>query len=111
MKKREKKWFEEVLRYLFRITREITKYRSEHTTPKGGVSAEGKRIVTSLMQVKYPEYGFQVGSVGQILAFVTCMQNRSNLGKSHQNMFDRAMIAAEEENFISIEEYVERMTS
>ena len=109
--KRERKWFEDTLSYLFRMARAITNYGNLHTTPAGNITAEGRRKITKLMQIKYSEKLFWYENVSQVLAFVTNKQPRSQFGRTHYSIYDRSMMAAEETGFISSEEFAERMTT
>ena len=107
----KKKWFEDILRYLFRMARVVTNYRTTHMTPKGNINIKGRRKITKLMQIKYSSDDFKISNVSQVLAFVTRKQDRSQFQESPRGIYDRAMLAAEEEGFLSAEEFAQRMTN
>ena len=108
----KQKWYlDTTLKYLFRMARAITNYSNLHTTPCGSINKEGRINITRLMQLRYSSELFWLGNVTQVLRYVTSKQRRSQLQKKQHSIFDKAMIAAEEEGFISSEEFAKRMTT
>jgi len=106
------KWTEEVLRYLFEMAVAVTEYRTINMTKGGSITAGGMRTIKRLMQIRFGFDEFEKG-VGHQLAFITNGQNRSDFLASpgFLSTFQRAMHAAKDEGFISLSEFVERMTN
>ena len=110
--KKKRKWTEEVLRYLFEMAVAVTEYRTINITPTLRITAEGRRKVAKLMQIKYSCDDFWLTNVSHQLAFVTNRQHRSQFTSTgFISTFDKAMYAAKEEGFITGSEFAERMTT
>lgn len=116
--KRKIIWTEEVLKYLFSMAVAVTEYGTTNLTKSGLITSKGNRTITKLMQIKFPKpkkqerETFRLGNVTQVLNFVTNKQRRSTFQSSgHRHMYDKAMLAAMKEGFITGSEFADRMTT